>query len=155
MTENKTLREIELIRENAMLEAKLRRYEQLLKIIGGECKQFLTDIESKQNEPCRSAEWCAKCKIHDECLRGFHEYCDGCSMHWDYVECGCRTLDENKPCPYFKEKDKTEPAEPNTAHWTINSDGYYPYCSYCHEEPKSGIMTNFCPNCGRRMEDGK
>lgn len=97
MTENKTLREIELIRENAMLEAKLRRYEQLLKIIGGECQQFLTDIEPKQ----------------------------------------------------------TEPAEPNTAHWIICSDGYYPYCSNCKTEPKSGIMSKYCPECGRKMEDGK
>lgn len=97
MSENKTLREIELIRENAMLEAKLRRYEQLLKIIGGECQQFLTDIEPKQ----------------------------------------------------------TEPAEPLTAHWIICSDGYYPYCSNCKTEPKSGIMSKYCPECGRKMEDGK
>lgn len=97
MNENKTMREIELIRENAMLEAKLRRYEQLLKIIDGECQQFLTDIEPKQ----------------------------------------------------------TEQTEPLTAHWIISSDGYYPYCSYCHGEPTSGIRTKYCPDCGRRMEDYK
>ena len=32
--------------------------------------------------------------------------------------------------------------------WLINSDGYYPYCSVCKEEPKNGIMTHYCPNCG-------
>ena len=40
--------------------------------------------------------------------------------------------------------------------WLINSDGYYPYCSECKEEPKSGIMTHYCPNCGCKMVlDGK
>lgn len=38
--------------------------------------------------------------------------------------------------------------------WLINSDGYYPYCSECKEEPKSGIMTHYCPNCGAAI-DGK
>ena len=42
------------------------------------------------------------------------------------------------------------------ARWIICSDGYYPYCSECKEEPKSGIMTHYCPNCGCKMVlDGK
>ena len=36
--------------------------------------------------------------------------------------------------------------------WIINSDGYYPQCSECMNEPQSRIMTNFCPNCGARMD---
>lgn len=36
--------------------------------------------------------------------------------------------------------------------WLINSDGYYPYCSECKEEPKNGIMTHYCPNCGAKMD---
>ena len=39
------------------------------------------------------------------------------------------------------------------ADWEINSDGYYPYCTRCGEEPKSGCMTAFCPNCGARMRN--
>jgi hypothetical protein len=31
--------------------------------------------------------------------------------------------------------------------WIICSDGYYPYCSECKHEPKSGNMTHYCPNC--------
>lgn len=42
--------------------------------------------------------------------------------------------------------------EPRTGKWLINSDGYYPYCSECKAEPKSGEMTDFCPNCGAKME---
>lgn len=38
-------------------------------------------------------------------------------------------------------------------HWIICSDGYYPYCSECREEPKGGNMTDFCPNCGADMRD--
>ena len=37
--------------------------------------------------------------------------------------------------------------------WIISSDGYYPYCSECNFRPE-GKMTNYCPNCGARM-DGK
>ena len=41
--------------------------------------------------------------------------------------------------------------ERKTGKWLINSDGYYPYCSECRKEPKSGDMTDFCPNCGADM----
>ena len=36
--------------------------------------------------------------------------------------------------------------------WIICSDGYYPHCSVCNEEPKHGEMTSFCPNCGAKMD---
>lgn len=36
--------------------------------------------------------------------------------------------------------------------WIICSDGYYPYCSECKEEPSSGEMTNYCPCCGAKMD---
>ena len=36
--------------------------------------------------------------------------------------------------------------------WIICSDGYYPYCSVCKAEPKHGEMTNYCPNCGAKMD---
>ena len=39
-----------------------------------------------------------------------------------------------------------------TGQWLINSDGYYPYCSICKNEPKSRIMTDYCPNCGAYMK---
>ena len=42
--------------------------------------------------------------------------------------------------------------EPRRGKWLINSDGYYPYCSECKAEPKSGEMTDFCPKCGAKME---
>lgn len=35
--------------------------------------------------------------------------------------------------------------------WLIGSDGYYPYCSECKEEPKGGNMTTYCPSCGAKM----
>ena len=36
--------------------------------------------------------------------------------------------------------------------WIISSDGYYPYCSNCKKEPKSGDMTPYCPHCGAKMD---
>lgn len=37
------------------------------------------------------------------------------------------------------------------AKWVICSDGYYPYCSNCSEEPKGGL-SSFCPYCGAKMD---
>lgn len=39
----------------------------------------------------------------------------------------------------------------DTAKWFISSDGYYPYCSACLNEPDNGEMSERCPNCGRLM----
>lgn len=41
-----------------------------------------------------------------------------------------------------------EPAE-KTAHWDINTDGFYPFCSHCGEAAQH--MTPHCPNCGAKM----
>ena len=38
------------------------------------------------------------------------------------------------------------------ARWEINCDGYYPYCSRCKSEPQGHIMTDYCPNCGAKMD---
>ena len=43
-------------------------------------------------------------------------------------------------------------AEVIHAKWTISSDSYYPYCSNCKSEPDYGIMSNYCPICGARMD---
>ncbi len=42
-------------------------------------------------------------------------------------------------------------------HWIISCDGYYPYCSECTKEPQGRVMTDWCPNCGAKMdgEDGE
>ena len=39
--------------------------------------------------------------------------------------------------------------------WKINPDGWYPYCSNCGCEPKNGVMSNFCPDCGADMRGEK
>ena len=38
--------------------------------------------------------------------------------------------------------------------WLICSDGYYPYCSKCKNEPQGRVMTDYCPNCGAKMDGG-
>ena len=44
------------------------------------------------------------------------------------------------------------PIEQKTGRWLVNSDGYYPYCSICKNEPQGRIMTDYCPNCSAKME---
>lgn len=42
--------------------------------------------------------------------------------------------------------------EQKIGHWIICSDGYYPYCSQCLNEPKNRIMTKYCGECGAKMK---
>ena len=37
------------------------------------------------------------------------------------------------------------------AHWEIDCDGYYPYCSNCRHEPEGRKMTKFYEDCGAKM----
>ena len=37
--------------------------------------------------------------------------------------------------------------------WEICCDGYYPYCKRCRNEPQGRVMTQFCPNCGAKMDE--
>lgn len=56
---------------------------------------------------------------------------------------------------FIEEELKKVPAvqpEQKTGRWIINSDGYYPYCSICKNEPQGRIMTDYCPNCGAYMK---
>ncbi len=48
-----------------------------------------------------------------------------------------------------------EVEEVKHAKWEINCDGYYPYCSNCKTEPKNGVMSKHCPECGAKMDGGK
>ena len=51
------------------------------------------------------------------------------------------------------EKEPTaDVVEVKHAKWEINSDGYYPYCSHCKTEPKNGVMSKYCPECGAKMD---
>ena len=70
----------------------------------------------------------------------------------------CKELEKGKHWDGHTEKDVTRllslpSAQPKQkiGEWRINSDGYYPYCSECKEEPKNREMTKYCPNCGAKM----
>lgn len=45
--------------------------------------------------------------------------------------------------------------EARRGEWLINSDGWYPYCSVCGEEPRERKMSKFCPDCGTPMRNYK
>ena len=55
---------------------------------------------------------------------------------------------------FVKKQPTVDAMEVVHGRWVICSDGYYPYCSECKEEPKHGEMTKYCPNCGAKMDGG-
>lgn len=41
--------------------------------------------------------------------------------------------------------------EVKLGHWNVCSDGYYPICSECKQEPDTWRkITNYCPHCGAK-----
>lgn len=38
--------------------------------------------------------------------------------------------------------------------WEIAYDGYYPYCLACGYEPDRDKLSDYCPQCGCRMDGG-
>ncbi|MGN0686818.1 MAG: hypothetical protein ACI4KA_01775 [Oscillospiraceae bacterium] len=62
----------------------------------------------------------------------------------------CKTIEE-----VFKIVPAADVAPVVHAHWIICSDGYYPYCSRCREEPTSREMTKFCDHCGAKIDEDK
>ena len=71
-------------------------------------------------------------------IMGFKEYEEVLTKYEEKIEKLKKQLSENTV---------------GTAKWLINSDGYYPYCSRCMNEPPSGILTKYCPECGAKMEE--
>ena len=75
--------------------------------------------------------------------------CDNC-LH----DRACLVNSEYVPTPCCAYEDKAGYRKQSEGEWIISSDGYYPYCSECKNEPKNGVMTDFCPNCGAKMKGG-
>lgn len=76
----------------------------------------------------------------DSLLEALHDY-----YEYDLVVVKAVIEEELKRVPSVQPEQKT-------GQWLINSDGYYPYCSICKNEPQGRIMTDYCPNCGAKME---
>lgn len=84
---------------------------------------------------------CGECKY---CV--FH-----CGEHFCIKWRAFPVVETDDFCSYGERRE--DDADPVAhARWEINSDGYYPYCSNCKAEPKSGKMTETCPNCGAKMD---
>ena len=56
------------------------------------------------------------------------------------------------PLRAINEEPTADVAEVKHGKWKINSDGYYPYCSECNNEPENGKLTKYCPECGAKMD---
>ena len=77
------------------------------------------------------------------------QFCEDCGRMCDNPNCKeeeCAVIDVVDMMPTID----VQPVKHGK--WLICSDGYYPYCSECRNEPKSGIMTKYCPECGAKMD---
>lgn len=69
----------------------------------------------------------------------------------------CKNCVKADVCKHYEPKSTTackhyaEPAKHSK--WEISCDGYYPYCKECqYEPPRETGMTDYCPNCGAKMD---
>ncbi len=92
-------------------------------------------------------EKCKECLHKDVCQDFKRNICQNCNdRHNKY------RINKDGACDFYTLAGQVE--EVKHAKWEINCDGYYPYCSYCKTEPKNGVMSKCCPECGAKM-DGK
>ena len=91
------------------------------------------DLSEYSDKLWKSAYERGKAEAQDKCT---HEHFP---LQYNYVSDDC----DISECPWRTVRKQ--------GHWIISSDGYYPYCSECKVEPKSGEMTDFCPFCGADM----
>ena len=81
---------------------------------------------------------------------------DADAMRQDWVENGKNeyVYDTNSVLDSIDAQPTIEAEPVKHGRWLICSDGYYPYCSECKEEPyrkNNCDLPNYCPNCGARM----
>ena len=99
------------------------------------------DVKKAPTIDAVSVVRCGECKY---CV--FH-----CGEHFCIKLIAFPVVETDDFCSYGERRE--DDADPVAhARWEINSDGYYPYCSNCKAEPKSGKMTETCPNCGAKMD---
>lgn len=86
------------------------------------------------------------------CKECFHfKVCDSGRHIGEYIEDdGIYSEGVEKECITFIPS--ADIVEVRHGEWVINSDGYYPYCSICETEPKNGVMSKYCPECGAKMD---
>lgn len=76
------------------------------------------------------------------------DLCKKCFVDlWDMTDAYLHGIDN---CNNFISA--TDVAGIKHAKWEICCDGYYPYCSSCKREPQGREMTDYCPNCGAKMD---
>ena len=88
-----------------------------------------------------------------ECSENIKRYCDMDKFAQSICENMALTEDEaNKFIALLWQQQRCVVAEVKHGKWKINSDGYYPYCSECNNEPENGKLTKYCPNCGAKID---
>ena len=92
------------------------------------------------------------------------ECCDYCRLLNFSIDCDFERFTDDCVCEAYKiafyynlafdSEVKSDEIDNPVKHgkWLICTDGYYPYCSECGNEPTRGEMTKYCPECGARMD---
>lgn len=88
----------------------------------------------------------------DETLKAFHKFCENCDNYNGFM---CRACADAGAMDIIVDIPAADVQTVKHGRWIINSDGYYPQCSECMNEPQGRIMTNYCPNCGAKMDGDK
>lgn len=86
----------------------------------------------------------------DAAVETFKANCVGCESYGGELCTGCPLYNALLQLDMIPAADVAPVVH---SKWEICCDGYYPYCKNCGEEPKSGRMTKFCPNCGAKMKE--
>ena len=93
---------------------------------------------------CDSCSYVAKSDLYDTINNNICKDCKDSSERCQ----NCKVL---SMLHIIRDADTKQLNQP-IAQWLICSNGYYPYCSNCNNEPKNGAMSDFCPNCGAFMK---
>lgn len=103
-------------------------------------------------KPCPFCGEKPKVEITNCSARTVRVYCGNIKCSMTIVEICIDGTNVGEAMKYWNtraEEHKQSEIEETVAHWDINCDGYYPFCSNCKESAVK--MSKYCPNCGAKM----
>jgi len=109
----------------------------LADLFGDTCACNYNGIDEWLSELCDFKDTCCPHPVGVACWEQFLKYSQS-----RYTECG------------YEVRDKGALQEPTEGHWIVHPKGIYAHlvCDKCLSNAPYDCRTNYCPNCGARME---